>query len=105
MKYGERWVCTCRFVLPGRLIFLATGRIAQVVSMIGVERVSFMVGLKLTPEQQREIKEQNPFGWKEETKPIVADGVGGAAEEASASSEAGSAAGAAAGAVAGATMA
>ncbi len=56
-----------------RLEFLGCARIASAVLKVGAARIKgvFSEIPQLTPEEERLLKEQNPFGWKQETKPVV----------------------------------
>jgi hypothetical protein len=55
-----------------RLEFLGCARIAAAVLKVGATRIKgvFSEIPQLTPEEERQLKEQNPFGWKTETKPV-----------------------------------
>lgn len=68
------------------LEFLGCARIASAVLSVGASRIKgvFPEIPQLTPEEERQLKEQNPFGWKQATKPIYVDEETQAAAEAAA---------------------
>ena len=70
-----------------RLEFLVTAEIAANCLIVGPARLKnvFPDIPQLTPEEERQLKEDNPFGWKTETKPAEDDADDDAVAESAAS--------------------